>query len=446
MRILFITLIFFVNLFTFSSTNAQVAKKELNIGDRIPNIELDKVVNYSAAKINLSDLKGKLVILDFWATWCGPCVRALPKLDSLQSKFEGKIQFILVTYQDGKTVNNFIEKIKKVNTMKLPSVVSDTMLRSIFKYSQMPHYVWINEDGIVNAITGPKAVNGENISKIIEKKEFSMEIKKDKLSNKISWNKPLFSSSTNNNSLKSDSSSLLYNTTITRRISGYIPFYHYDSSRITLCNNPVMNLYSMAFGYGKINFFNNKRIMLEVDDTTFLKMDNSIPKEEKENWLNNHTYTYELQTPPSFGKEKQFQIMQEDLNRFFNNLYGINGRLEKRKIKCLALQRTSNELKFKTKGEPNKLIDNGYYLQLKNMPFKSFIQRISVMHMQILPDIIDETKYDGNVDLEINAKLWSLENVNEELKKYDLKIVEVERDVEMVVIRRLKSQVLSKVD
>ena len=44
--------------------------KALKIGDTVPDITITSVYNYPASTIHLSDLKGKLVILDFWATWC----------------------------------------------------------------------------------------------------------------------------------------------------------------------------------------------------------------------------------------------------------------------------------------------------------------------------------------------------------------------------------------
>ncbi|MGE5841353.1 MAG: TlpA family protein disulfide reductase [Deltaproteobacteria bacterium] len=52
-----------------------------------PNFTLEDI---SGKPISLSDVKGKVVIVDFWATWCGPCLMSIPELVDLQEKYKGK--------------------------------------------------------------------------------------------------------------------------------------------------------------------------------------------------------------------------------------------------------------------------------------------------------------------------------------------------------------------
>ena len=67
------------------------------VGKPLPNLF---VTGIDGKKISTSDLKGKVVILDFWATWCGPCKKAGPTMDALQKKYAGKVRVIGASYDD----------------------------------------------------------------------------------------------------------------------------------------------------------------------------------------------------------------------------------------------------------------------------------------------------------------------------------------------------------
>ncbi|MGV6844731.1 MAG: TlpA family protein disulfide reductase [Lutibacter sp.] len=59
--------------------------------------------NYKGGTTSLSDLKGKYVYIDVWATWCGPCKREIPFLKKLEKDFEGKnVQFVSISIDDPK--------------------------------------------------------------------------------------------------------------------------------------------------------------------------------------------------------------------------------------------------------------------------------------------------------------------------------------------------------
>lgn len=54
--------------------------------------------------------EGKPVVLEFWGTYCGPCLQSIPHLNQLHTKFRGKVQFIAVSGEDPSTVRNFLKR------------------------------------------------------------------------------------------------------------------------------------------------------------------------------------------------------------------------------------------------------------------------------------------------------------------------------------------------
>jgi len=73
----------------------------VEIGKRAPQFTLQDM---SGREVSLGDYRGKIVILDFWATWCGPCRMTMPMLDDIQKEYEGKLSVLAVNLQEPKSV------------------------------------------------------------------------------------------------------------------------------------------------------------------------------------------------------------------------------------------------------------------------------------------------------------------------------------------------------
>ena len=63
----------------------------LKVGQEAPAFSLGGMANVKPGqKLSLKDFKGKVVYLDFWASWCGPCAKSLPALDEIRKKYAGR--------------------------------------------------------------------------------------------------------------------------------------------------------------------------------------------------------------------------------------------------------------------------------------------------------------------------------------------------------------------
>src|SRR5699024_7442513 len=129
--------------------------------------------NYHAASFDLSDYSEKLLIIDFWATWCSSCFKKFPVLDSLQTAYYPHLQVLLVssvgTGDNPKRIKAFFEK--RVNPAGQPynmaTLVKDSLLKQLFPHSMVPHYIWVYKNKII-AITGPADVTACNVESVLK--------------------------------------------------------------------------------------------------------------------------------------------------------------------------------------------------------------------------------------------------------------------------------------
>ena len=153
-------------IFIFLISNS-VANEITNIKNLVINKELKKYedltfFNSKKEQINLNDFKGKLILLNFWATWCAPCKEEMPSLDSLDKKVNLnnlKIFPINVGQESEEKAINFFNdlKIKNLDTY----FDSPITLAKKFGLRGIPTTILLNKDGLEFArIVG--SINFEN--------------------------------------------------------------------------------------------------------------------------------------------------------------------------------------------------------------------------------------------------------------------------------------------
>jgi thiol-disulfide isomerase/thioredoxin len=81
-------------------------------------------------RISSADLKGKVVIVNFWATWCPPCRAEIPDLIKLQNKYKGQLQIIGISDDDDPPA--VVKKWADQHGMNYPIVMSTPELRKVF--------------------------------------------------------------------------------------------------------------------------------------------------------------------------------------------------------------------------------------------------------------------------------------------------------------------------
>ena len=151
---------------------------QVKIGSEVPDFKLTLVDN-SQQSITLSELKGKVVWLEFWATWCGPCISAMPNLVNLQQQYKDKLQVITISNEPKNRIAQFL----KAKPFDLAFAIDTAdLMRKYFPYQLIPHSVLISADGKLISSTSPEKITSQVLDSLFKGHEVHLEEKKDNFS------------------------------------------------------------------------------------------------------------------------------------------------------------------------------------------------------------------------------------------------------------------------
>jgi len=127
------------------------------------------LTNMQGQQVTLSSLQGQVVVLNFWATWCPPCIEEMPSMEMLYRKYkdQGLVILAVNTEEDGKElVENFLKK----TPYSFPILLDpEADVQNQFNIFRLPETVVIDRNGIVaDRVVGAIDWTGERAVQLIE--------------------------------------------------------------------------------------------------------------------------------------------------------------------------------------------------------------------------------------------------------------------------------------
>ncbi|SEN07303.1 Thiol-disulfide isomerase or thioredoxin [bacterium A37T11] len=414
--------------------DAQMPLQLLDSGQMMPDMTLP-ITKYSSSSLRLRDLRGKLVILDFWNIHCANCIAAMPEMQQLQDHFNGQVQIILVTTDPLSQVQSLAQRSDVFRQVKLPSIVQDSSLLALFSIKTVPTHVWISPEGKIDYITNGYNTNEETIRSYLLGNKPHLFMKRELMD--IDLDKPLLLEGNGRHLNK-----MLYYAYLTSQIqtdvsqSGVIK--DQDSNQpisVKAINVNILSLFQLAHGHSAISEYNQlNRVVLDIRDKTGYLWPEL--NEHLDAWKAANLFCYEITVKPAYSN-RLFNFMKQDLENFFN----VSTSIEVQLRPCWVLVKKSHKTSLKSRGGPTKFSMNrntSDSTQIQNVPIQrlqDFINGITENFTTNVPPIVDETNIHYAIDLRISNKLTKLSELRRELNASGLDILVKERKIKMLVIR-----------
>ena len=276
----------------------------------------------------LNELRGKVVILEFWATYCAPCIPYIKHFEKLQYQFGDAIKVIEISEENRDKVDAFILKRGYKNV----SFAMDwgRKLNDMFYHHFIPHTVVIDQDGVVLAFTSPDEVDQEVIGKLINREPVTFTMKHE-------YQEASYTSSTN--TLQNYDQPIIVNKpknqTYKIEFSNYkegfaTEFVKESSSEYKFVNCPLSLIYQILYDQ------KTSRVVMDVNDLT------------KYSFENHNSYCLDLSIPDFIGKTVQDVAIQQ-----LEGLFPLKSKMEVRNKKVFTL------LKSDTQGAMNSVDSTG---------------------------------------------------------------------------------------
>jgi thiol-disulfide isomerase/thioredoxin len=236
-------------LFGFICCTQENRPLTLNIGDPAPSIKVSRWLK--GEPVNVFN-KGTVYVVEFWATWCNPCIAAIPHLSALSGKYEGKLIILGINVKEKKStsidsIKNFIDRLSNQISYNIGVDDNDFMNTNWIKTSGEEEsgiplsfvvntegkLAWIGHSSQLDEVL-PKVINNTwNLQEAIEKRKFYKYLKRIDDSARVVLNQFVKNSNDANDMGRPDSALLVINEIIGKepglKFAPFIAFHTFSS-------------------------------------------------------------------------------------------------------------------------------------------------------------------------------------------------------------------------
>ncbi len=142
---------------------ASPALAQVNVGEKMKPLKVAKLFN-NEFEVELDNLEGHIVIAEFWATWCGPCIASIPHLNEIHEKYKDKGVLLVGISDEPESV---VAPVVKQRGMKYLVAAGGKETQQAYGVQGIPHSVLIDPTGTVRWIGHPRNGLDRELEKLI---------------------------------------------------------------------------------------------------------------------------------------------------------------------------------------------------------------------------------------------------------------------------------------
>lgn len=418
-------------------------------GTSVPALMIKGSIGDSDFIRPLYHYKGKLILIDFWGSFCGTCWAALPDLVALQNQFQDKLQIFIVTTESRKQIEKTVARIHHSAAdqpllkaaRQLTFITDDTVFSKLFPYRLLPTHVWINPDMTYRTTTYPTSTHAETVQALLAGNSPSLDeliVEDLDIDHPLTW----IDNAPGNSSMSRylfvtpyreiGQKAVMFSQWLMDSVSGKM-------KGLSAVNLSLLALYKKAYSYWEpdsslIEIPDNRISVPPTLENRFF-YDGISPPTYAE-WFVQNTYCF-----ASFGPALDSSMFYRELATMIDLTFGLHSAIERKKVKCWVLRKVSYKTKYhSTNSDSNVEEKNGKIIlhHVSNGQLYTQVRRILLQREKrilFFNQIKDEEPIDIILPWSRKDPLVSLNLVKETLLKHGFVLIQEMISVPMLTIR-----------
>lgn len=393
---------FITIIFTIAFACIIQAQPVLKIGDPFPSIIIRNIINAPIKQYDVQAQNTKLLILNFWGTWCSPCLPEMDSLSVLQVKNKAGIQVIGISDEPTGRLKNYLAR--RPSSVWLASDTTLNLYRQ-FGFNYVGQSAIINKQNRIVALVRTDSINQQVIDRLLHNDAIPSSAE---TGNKAENKTDLFAvdSTTGYQVLLSS-----YRPGVPSMSKSYLKT-SFEGRRLTYVNICLTNIYQDAYQVS------NKQVIYEISE------------KEVCNWNDKSTlYCFDLVVKPE--QKDSLHIL---LRQTIGQLAPVKARLEKRTIPVYILRRLPGAPEWPVSvNQESTFSFSGRGFKGKAIKLAPLVDYIS---NELEFPVVNETGLSGRYDIAFENELRTKEDMMAALKKLGLMVEKMNREMDVVIIYR----------